>query len=61
MMTGEKANPDERRIIVDMSFPHGESVNSGILRREYLGFEHKYSLLAVSCIGDKLRLMGRGS
>jgi hypothetical protein len=32
----------ERRVIVDLSFPEGESVNFGILKDEYLGLKIKF-------------------
>ena len=32
-----KNDPSERRVIIDLSFPEGESVNFGILKDEYLG------------------------
>ena len=61
MMTRAKSTPGKRRIIVDLSFPKGASVNSGIPRREYLGLHHSYSLPSVSRVGDRLRLLGRGA
>jgi hypothetical protein len=35
--TVDKPGSRERRIIMDLSFPHGHSVNSGITKGEYLG------------------------
>ena len=61
MMTREKTNSPQRRIIVDMSHPKGRSVNSGIPRREYLGHPHTYTLPAVSDIGDRLCQLGSGA
>ena len=60
MMTREKSTPGQRRVIVDLSFPHGRSVNSGIPRKEFLGEPQVYSLPTVSMVGDKLRRLGAG-
>jgi len=32
-----KANSEEKRVIMDLSFPQGKSVNDGINKNEYLG------------------------
>ena len=61
MMTREKATPDKRRVIVDLSYPAGYSVNAGIPRREFLGEPLLYSLPTVSMVGDRLRTLGHGS
>jgi hypothetical protein len=37
-----KKDSSERRVIVDLSFPEGESVNLGILKDEYLGLKIKF-------------------
>ena len=60
-MTREKSTPGERRIIVDMSYPMGASVNSGIPRREFLSEPHSYSLPAVSQVGDVISKLGTGA
>ena len=58
IMTREKTNSSDRRIIVDLSHPKGASVNSGIPRREYLGEPQSYTLPAVSNVADRIRSLG---
>ena len=38
LSTRPKRDSTERRVILDLSFPPGESVNEGILKDNYLGF-----------------------
>ena len=54
IMTRPKKNSVERRIIVDLSFPKGHSVNSGIRRGCYLGKELTYTLPSINNIIKKL-------
>ena len=60
MMTREKARPDDRRIIVDLSYPDG-GINSHIAPHEYDGLEAAHNLptiesaittIAAMCPGD---------
>ena len=60
MMTRPKSTPGKRRIIVDLSYPAGRSVNAGIPRKEFLGRPHSYSLPSVSTIGERISSLGRG-
>ena len=60
-MTRPKSTPGKRRIIVDLSFPSGASVNAGIPRREYLGVPHVYRLPSVADLGARLVGQGRGA
>ena len=61
IMTREKSTPGQRRIIVDLSYPPGRSVNSGIPRREYLGAPYIYTLPTVTQVGDRLHDLGPGA
>ena len=36
-MTRDKPGALHRRVIIDLSFPHGEAVNSNISKEQYLG------------------------
>ena len=36
-LTSEKPGAEHRRVIVDLSFPHGSSVNTGVDPESYLG------------------------
>ena len=50
----------KRRIIVDFSFPPGKSVNDGISKNSYLGFEIDFSLPSVMAMVDRLNELGLG-
>ena len=43
-LTRDKPNSKSRRVILDLSFPPGQSVNDGVPKDKYLGsyFELKY-------------------
>ena len=61
IMTRPKSTPRKQRIIVDLSFPQGASVNTGIPRREYLGIPHSYRVPSVADLGARLVGQGRGA
>ena len=61
LMTRPKSTAGKRRIIVDLSYPRGKSVNTGIPRREFLGKVQTYTLPTVSMVGDRLRTLGTNS
>ena len=60
MMSREKRNDTSRRIIVDMSFPHGASVNDGIPKDVYMGNPVKLTLPTVDDVIDIIKQQGRG-
>ena len=41
LSTRPKKGSQERRVILDLSFPIGNSINDGILKDNYLGFSAK--------------------
>ena len=57
-MTRPKKNSTKNRIIVDLSFPLGKSVNSGIKKGFYLGKSFNFSLPSVSMLTDQLIQLG---
>lgn len=61
LMTRPKKNSDKKRIIVDLSYPRGNSVNSGIVKGFYQGFELSFSLPSISDLGRMMIDAGRGS
>ena len=61
LMTKPKRNSDKKRIIVDLSFPKGDSVNAGIVKGFYQGFHLSFSLPSVSDLGRMLIDCGKGS
>ena len=61
LMTRKKQNSDNRRTIVDLSWPLGQSVNAGVKKIFYLGtyFDLKYP--SIDHIVKKLKLLGTGA
>ena len=60
-MTREKPNSDTRRVILDLSWPKGNSVNAGIDKNSYLGSEFALTFPTVDNIADELKRIGPGS
>ena len=58
-MTREKPGAPHRRVIIDLSFPHGEAVNSNISKDHYLGTNFILTLPSIDLIMDKVRKLGR--
>ena len=60
LSTREKKISEERRIILDLSFPVGHSVNDGILKDNYLGFEAKLTFPKVDELAVRVFSLGKG-
>ena len=60
-MTREKPGGDHRRVIMDLSFPHGLAVNSEISKDSYLGTDFILTLPSIDHITNKVKKFGRGS
>ena len=60
-MTRNKPNSDRRRVIIDLSWPIGASVNSGIDKDTYLGTPFALTFPTVDVITDELKRIGRGA
>ena len=61
-MTRDKPGSDNRRVIIDLSWPLGGSVNSGIDKESYMGTEFAHLVLpTVDHITDQLKVLGRGA
>lgn len=60
LMTRPKKDPGARRIILDLSFPTGASVNSGIQKNTFEGELVQYTLPAISDLADMVKDMGPG-
>ena len=58
-MTRKKNNSLHRRVIVDLSWPTGASVNTGI--NSYLGTEFVLSLPSIDHIMSRIRALGPGA
>ena len=55
-----KRDSEERRVIVDLSFPRGESVNSGISKVCYQGNQIKLTYPSVDSLVELVKQKGRG-
>ena len=51
-MTREKSSSDKRRVIIDLSWPKGQSVNSGVASDQYLDVEFVLTYLSIDNITD---------
>ena len=60
-MTRNKPNSDRRRVIIDLSWPLGASVNSGIDKDTYLGSPFALSFPTMDVITTELKHLGRGA
>ena len=56
-----KANDDERRVIVDLSWPHGMSVNDGISKDVYMGEIIDLHYASVKQVCEMVLRVGVGS
>ena len=61
LMTRNKPNSDRCRVIIDLSWPIGASVNSGIDKDTYLGTPFALTFPTVDVITDELKHIGRGA
>ena len=60
-MTRNKPNSDRRRVIIDLSWPLGASVNAGIDKDTYLGSPFALTFPTVDVITGELKCLGRGA
>ena len=60
-MTRPKPSSDHRRVIIDLSFPKGQSVNQGVSSDQYLNTSFILSLPTIDNITQKIRKYGKGS
>ena len=59
-MTRDKSSSDKRRVIMDLSWPKGQSVNSGAELDRYLGTQFVLTYPSVDNITDQVLQLGRG-
>ena len=59
-MTREKPNAPHRRVIIDLSFPQGLSVNAGICRDSYLDTLFLLKLPTIDTITNQIKVLGKG-
>ena len=60
-MTREKPNSTHRHVIVDLSWPKGASVNTGVCKDSYLGTDFVLSLPTIDHITSRVRALGPGT
>ena len=60
MGTVEKQGTDDRRVIMDLSFPRGKSVNSCIPKGEYMGESFSLKYPTVDSLVELVKRKGRG-
>ena len=60
VMTRHKKDSEIRRIVVDLSWPRGYSVNDGIPKNDYLGSPINLTLPTVDYMADRVRALGEG-
>ena len=61
LMTRDKPDGSGKRVIIDLSFPEGASVNDGILKNFHQGADSTYSLPTALDLADQLLQAGRGA
>ena len=61
LMTRPKKATDERRVILDLSYPLGEGVNAGITKNCLEGRYQAYTLPSIDDLVQHVRIMGSGA
>ena len=59
-MTRDKSSSDHRRVIIDLSWPLGQSVNSGVDSDKYLDTDFVLTYPSIDNITDEVLKLGRG-
>ena len=60
-MTREKSGLDNRRVIMDLSWPKDHSVNAGIDNNSYLNTEFALTFPTVNHVAQEFKKLGRGA
>ena len=60
LSTRPKKNSEERRIILDLSFPVGRAVNDGILKDDYMGLPARLRFPRVDDFACRIFTLGQG-
>ena len=59
-MTREKPGAPHRRVIIDLSYPKGQSINAGICKDTYLGTPFILTLPTIDTVTATVKKWGRG-
>ena len=60
-MTRHKPNSNNRRVILDLSWPKGESVNDGVEKNGYMGADSKLTFPTIGDLTQELVKIGKGA
>ena len=60
-MTRPKANSDTRRVIIDLSWPKGYSVNDGVDKNAYMGTDFHLTFPTIDDLTAELTKLGKGA
>ena len=60
LSTRPKKDSMDRRVILDLSFPMGHSVNDGMEKDNYLGFQAKLSFPRIDDFAIRIHQLGKG-
>ena len=60
LMTRPKKGTEERRVVVDLNFKQGSSVNAGIVRGWYQGHPYKFELPSILDLLKRVKQLGTG-
>ena len=60
-MKNSDSDSDSRRVIVDLSYPEGHSVNAGVSKDHYPGTPFLLTLPSIDVITQKVKKLGKGS
>ena len=58
-MTQDKSSSDKRRVIIDLSWPKGQSANCGIDSDRYLNVDFVLTYPSIDNITDEVLKLGR--
>ena len=59
-MTRDKSSSDHRKVIIDLSWPKGQSVNSGVDSDKYLDTEFVLTYPSIDNITDEVLKLSKG-
>ena len=59
--TRPKKQSEERRVIINLSFPHGEAVNDGMVKGNYLGFMAELTFPKTDDLAMRIAHLGQGA
>ena len=61
LMSVAKKDSDTRRVIIDLSFPVGHSVNDGVLKNHFQGVPLTYTLPTIADLASRVAASGPGT